>query len=102
MNIFKHLQRQKDWSLKTFGPGLRTLGIIGHIKKELIEVEETPLDVEEWIDIAILALDGAWRTGASPQEIVKIWEGKQKKNIARTWPDWRTLDENTPIEHKRD
>lgn len=58
-----HLAGQRRWSEATFGPGPRTLGITAHIRKELQEIEDDPTDLTEWIDVAILALDGAWRTG---------------------------------------
>jgi len=71
----KHLERQSEWSEKIFGPGDRTKGIVDHIRKELIEVEAKPNDLSEWMDIVILALDGAWRQGASPDDIISrfIW-----------------------------
>jgi hypothetical protein len=97
-----HLQRQREWSERTFGPGPRTKGVCDHIRNELTEIEAAPDDVEEWIDVAILALDGAWRTGASPETIIVRIVGKQTKNEARNWPDWRTADPDKAIEHVRD
>jgi len=96
-----HLARQAAWSEKTFGPGMRTLGICDHIRKELLEIESDPADLCEWIDVMILAFDGAWRCGASPQEIIDALLAKQMKNEARVWPDWRTADPNKAIEHDR-
>ena len=49
----------------------------------------------------ILALDGAWRSGATPEQIDAAWQAKQAKNEARQWPDWRTSDPNKAIEHVR-
>ncbi len=46
------------WSSMTFGPGPRTEGVLAHIRKELIEITKDPTDPIEWIDVAILALDG--------------------------------------------
>lgn len=94
-----HLKRQAEWSKATFGPGSRAAGVIDHIRKELIEIEENPRDLEEWIDVTILALDGAWRSGASPQEIVAALVAKQSKNERREWPDWRTSDPDKAITH---
>lgn len=54
-------ERAMEWSEKTFGPGMRTEGITAHIRKELLEIEEDPNSLEEWIDVMILAFDGAWR-----------------------------------------
>lgn len=99
MDLEKHLQRQYDWSLSTFGPGPRSAGVIKHIEKELYEVAENPDDVEEWIDVVILALDGAMRQGYTPKEVAKALEAKQAKNETRKWPDWREFTEGEAIEH---
>lgn len=96
------LRAQREWSLATFGPGQRLAGILAHIRKELREVEEQPLDAEEWIDVAILAFDGAWRAGWEPEQIVAALDKKYRRNRERTWPDWRTAPEGEPIEHVRE
>lgn len=100
-NLHAHLQRQRAFSEKTFGPGARTKGVIDHIRKELKEIEADPTDISEWIDVAILALDGAWRAGFTPEQIIQTLVAKQDKNEARTWPDWRTMSEDQAIEHDR-
>lgn len=100
-NVLAHLQRQRQWSERTFGPGLRTAGVCDHIRKELREIEADPIDLREWVDVVILALDGAWRTGATPQQIIDAIVAKQVKNEGRVWPDWRTVDPNKAIEHDR-
>ena len=96
------LARQREWSHNTFGPGLRTDGNLDHIAKEAEEVRADPADLKEWVDIILLALDGAWRTGAEPQQIIDAIIEKQERNTARTWPDWRTVDRNKAIEHQRE
>lgn len=96
-----HLTRQREWSKATFGPGKRTLGVIDHIRKELAEVEADPTDLSEWVDIIILAFDGAWRHGGKPQQIIDAIVAKQARNEARTWPDWRTASPDHAIEHDR-
>jgi hypothetical protein len=96
-----HLARQAAFSLKTFGPGARTIGVCDHIRKELIEVESDPLDLNEWVDVVILALDGAWRCGGTPDGIINAIVAKQTKNEGRNWPDWRTADPTKAIEHDR-
>lgn len=95
------LADQWSWSQETFGPGRRTGGVLAHIKKELVEIEADPTDVEEWTDVAGLALDGACRAGHTPTEVVAAWRTKIAKNRARSWPDWRTASEDEPIEHDR-
>lgn len=97
----KHLWRQRTFSARTFGPGPRTEGVCDHIMKELNEILDNPTDLEEWIDVVILALDGAWRTGATPEQIIEALVVKQTKNEGRKWPDWRTADAGKAIEHVR-
>lgn len=100
-DILAHLQRQREFSEHTFGPGARTAGICDHIRKELKEIEADPGDLTEWIDVVILAFDGAWRAGGSPQQIIDAIVAKQTKNEGRTWPDWRTVPADKAIEHDR-
>lgn len=100
-NFHDHLVRQAKFSLETFGPGARSKGVVDHIRKELCEIEADPSDLKEWIDVIILALDGAWRTGATPQQIIDAIVAKQDKNEGRVWPDWRTADPDKAIEHDR-
>lgn len=104
LDVFRfdlHLERQRRFSERTFGPGSRAAGVIDHIRKELREIEENPDDLAEWIDVVILALDGAWRSGATPAQIIDALVAKQTKNEARTWPDWRTAPADRAIEHDR-
>ena len=101
MNLQEHLVRQRRFSLQTFGPGNRTQGVLDHIRKELKEIEDDPLDLEEWVDLILLSLDGAWRAGHSSMAICEAIQAKQAKNEARVWPDWRTADPNKAIEHDR-
>jgi hypothetical protein len=101
-DLVAHLYRQKAHSEKTFGPGDRTKGILDHIRKELKEIEDVNgQDLEEWIDVIILACDAAWRSGHSPEEIVAKLQYKQTKNENREWPDWRTQPIDKAIEHVR-
>lgn len=101
LDLVAHLRRQRDFSLRTFGPGPRSAGVVDHIRKELLEIEAAPSDLAEWIDVVILAFDGAWRIGATPEQIVTALLAKQAKNEARTWPDWRKADPSKAIEHDR-
>lgn len=98
-DLVAHLRRQMAFSLRTFGPGTRTVGVVDHIRSELKEILAAPKDIEEWADVILLALDGAWRTGATPEQIAAAIEGKQAKNESRQWPDWREQPEGKPIEH---
>lgn len=99
MDIIKHLEKVKSWSVETFGPGPRPDGIVDHIRKELIEILEDPNDLEEWIDVITLAFDGALREGYSPAEIISCLVNKHEINAARSWPDWRLAEPGKAIEH---
>lgn len=104
-DLHEHLHRQREFSERTFGPGERLAGVVDHIRKELAEVEQAAADgaptLPEWVDVIILALDGAWRSGATPQEISAAIAAKQARNESRKWPDWRSADPGKAIEHDR-
>lgn len=90
------------WSERTFGPGHRPYRNVDHILKEVREVIREPKSLEEWVDIAMLATDGAMRAGFTPEHIARQLENKLAINNARKWPDWRTADPTKAIEHVRD
>lgn len=95
------IELEEDFSARTFGPmdgPMRYKGLVEHINKELVEAEHEPV---EWIDVIILALDGARRSGLKPAEIVTGVVAKIKQNMARKWPDWRTASPDHAIEHDR-
>lgn len=96
--LSEYVARQEYWSARTFGYGTRTLGITAHISKELDEIRANPHDLTEWIDVIILALDGYWRHGGEPSDIMAHLMAKQDKNIARQWP-WPPLPEDQATEH---
>lgn len=99
MDLIEHLHRQRTFSQRTFGPGMRTKGVTDHIRKELVEVESSPASIMEWVDVILLALDGAWRAGYEPEAICDAIRSKQAINEARDWPDWRTRSPDRAIEH---
>lgn len=103
MNVIDaaHIEGQRAFSLKTFGPGARTKGVLNHIREELDEIEKTPDDITEWADVIILALDGAWRAGFEPQQIIDAVIAKQRMNEGRVWPNWQDFPEDQPINHDR-
>lgn len=100
-DLVAHLRRQKAFSEATFGPGARTAGVLDHIRKELTEIEADPADIMEWVDVIILAFDGAWRAGWEAEAIVDAIVAKQTRNEGRQWPDWRTAAPDKAIEHVR-
>lgn len=99
------LMRQMAWSFDTFGPprgDQPNAGVIDHIRKEIEEVAAEPFDLSEWVDIIILAFDGALRAGHLPGDIIAGYHEKQSINMTRNWPDWRTAEPGKAIEHIRD
>ena len=108
--IGKHyLHHQRKRSDDTFGPGRRTEGVIDHIRKELVEVEQASNRggerLAEWLDVIILALDGATREaralGLDVGVVLDDVAEKQARNERREWPDWRIQPEGQAIEHDR-
>jgi len=81
----KFLKSKIEWSVKTFGDGEKTEGLIDHITEELHEIRENPNDLSEWIDVILLAIDGYLRHGGTPERLFfDLWQ-KQKINETRKW-----------------
>lgn len=99
MNLTRYIERHRKWSHTTFGDVASPESVTKHIRKELDEIMEHPSNPEEWIDVMILAIDGAWRfTGLSPADISETLEMKQRKNMAR---EWTVPIPGEPTEHVR-
>lgn len=105
LDLVSHLRRQQAFSFRTFGPpgeGQKPEGVIAHIEKEIRdELKRDPTNLREWVDLNILAFDGAMKAGYSPEQIVRTLVAKQSRNERRTWPDWRTMPRERAIEHVR-
>lgn len=113
MNIAQLLTSQVLWSQKAFGPGFHPERVLKHIEKEIAEVRSQPSDVMEWVDIAILALDGAWRAaggsnnllaprtarGIAQQVAVALFEKSLTNMHVRIWP--KLHNDDAPVEHVR-
>lgn len=80
-----YIIRHISWSKSTFGEGDQHKKICNHIEKELDEIRDNPSDLFEWIDVIILALDGAWRAGYTPVQIINALVQKQAINFERKW-----------------
>lgn len=191
LSIAHYLETAIPWQANTFGPGARHQGLVAHIGRELREVDAAATMnagddgvLGELVDVAILALDGAWRAimgdafdqdrvkavaadleelvldglldgasdlayrppctdvlnrrldrldtldtfpgaaerfarlaGAALAQAVALVAGevehpwaivrdrlfaKLRRNLARSWPDWRTIPQDQPIEHIRE
>lgn len=98
IDLAEFFDDKASWSRATFGPADRAIGLCEHIREELIEIESDPACLEEWIDVVLLAMDGAWRSaGADGQAFVAALVAKDQRNRARTWsvPD----DATKPTPH---
>lgn len=71
-DLIAHLHRQRDFSLRAFGPGTRVPDIIGNLGVQLDEIVDAPDDLLEWVHVAFLAFDGALRAGHSPEAIAAV------------------------------
>ncbi len=96
----QYLQDHFKWSADTFGPGERAEGLCRHIASELEEIRASNgQDLFEWIDVLILAFDGALRAGFSPAAIVEALQLKQETNKTR---EWRKVAPDQPSFHVKE
>ena len=111
------ITRQASFSRGAFGPGVRTEGNIDHILDEIEEIRTAANeDVRalEWVDVALLALDGLERSILkcladdnkpvialdTVGEIAEIMLLKKLGiNELRDWPNWRTAPDDKGIMH---
>jgi hypothetical protein len=98
-NLTEFLRKKNIWSVQTFGRSNGIEGVLRHIESEITEVRANPTDVTEWIDIILLAFDGAFRSGYTAEQVVSALIQKQAKNVRRQWPDWRTKKEGEFSSH---
>ena len=98
-DLTSYIERHREWSQRTFGDVATPTSVTSHIRKELDEIMGDPSDLMEWVDVMILAIDGAWRfAGATPEEISATLGDKQAINAARKWS---TPVKDMPTEHER-
>ena len=100
------MDEQWAFSTETFGPRIENgtaeqnaAGCIDHIREEIEEVAADPSDIMEWVDIVMLATDGAMRVGFTPEQFIDAYYEKLQINKARDWPDWRTAEPGKAIKH---
>lgn len=76
-----------DWSQETFGSDLSRdwTGPLAHLRKEIGEIEEQPMDREEWADALLLLLDAARRAGFNAAGLILAAEYKLSINKNRVW-----------------
>lgn len=100
MVLSDYIEKQIEWSKVTFKDHPNIDSILDHIRKELKEIEQNPTDPYEWIDLIILAIEGAWRiANLSEHGIEQYLIQKQLINKQRNWPDVTTFPKGKAIEH---
>jgi len=84
-SFLRYLRDLRHWSHKTFGPNPRPHGLLSYFRKENnAETEGDRTLLSLWIDMVIVGLDGAWRTGAEPETIIWHLIDRASKNYAGT------------------
>lgn len=96
MSLATFMDRLQVVSRKQFGEGKRTGSLTKKISQELEEVIAQPDDLEEWVDILILAMDGYWRHGGTSEWLLHDLHNKLCVVAERTYPK---TDEDTPVQH---
>ena len=123
--VTDHIKKELAEVAKCYGPKTRTVITGSYVDPEDLQTRvsttEVPIELAaqeqhedaaaEWVDVAILGLDGLTRaiSAAHPDwtfdkvasEAVKMIVAKQGKNELRDWPDWRTAAPGKAIEHVR-
>lgn len=89
------------WQHETFGPHQTLEGIRDHMRKEVKEIEDSPADRTEPIDLIMLGISYLRRLGLDAAEVVALWQQRMVALKRRSWPDWRTADLDKAIEHLR-
>lgn len=93
-----------EWSQKTFGPDdIRgPKGPLLHLQKEVVEVLAKANDLHEYADCLFLVFDACRRAGFNYHQLLQaVWD-KLEINKQRTWPDWKKVDLELPVEHVPD
>lgn len=69
-DLAKLMEQQLVFSICTLGEGPRLEGTLADARGKLEMIERAPLDLMEWADLALLAMEGAQRQGFEPIEVV--------------------------------
>lgn len=93
-DLVAHIQRQRDFSLRVFGPGRDK-----HVIRAAINAIEDRSDgLEKWAGLVMAILDGAWRAGHDPARIALAIAARLTM-LERGFPG---LTPDTAIEHVRE
>ena len=99
VNNFQLLQDSiTAWADSAFGKDRKPESILHHLKKEIDELIQEPMSLEEYADIGILWLNAADKAGYKIDDLYFAMVGKMWVNKTRKWG---RADENGVIEHLR-
>lgn len=113
--LYTLLLQQARWSKEVFGPygNKRAEGLVDHAAKEVDEILADVMDLEEWIDLMIIAMDGAMCVAATrrnntarsetlaAQDVEVMLLAKMEKNMFREWPAREDQVPGKAVEHIR-
>ncbi len=86
-----------DWAEKTF-PQRTNHSILTHIRRELVEIELDPDDIEEWADVLLLFMHGLRERNIAWSLLEEYVYSKFAKNKERKW---KAPDEHGVVEHEK-
>lgn len=87
----------REWAQETFGNSTPQRKI-AHLKREINEVLESPSDIIEWADCAMLFFDALTLQGFTVEELQNAMQEKLEINKKR---EWSKPDHEGVQEHKR-
>jgi hypothetical protein len=101
--IYRLFFEQSIFSQEAFGPDTvrGPIGVLKHLKKEVDEVLEHPLDITEYADCLLLLLDASRRAGFTLDKLIQSAYDKLQVNKKRVWPNWRENSLTEPLEDDR-
>lgn len=85
-----------QWADAQFGLGREPSAVIAHLKKEVIELDETPNDLMEYADCFILLLQAAKLAGYDTYKLMDAAFTKHEINKNRKWG---ALNPDGSVEH---
>ena len=92
------LEEMHQWQLHQF-PQATPHSALAHIKKELKELDDTPYDMEEWVDLFFLTIQGLTKLAREDLNAVRYEiYAKLIKNHNR---EWGQPDADGVVEHVR-
>jgi len=78
-------QLHAAWAMKTF-PEETLEEVLDHLRVEINEAQDAPLDVIEWADCYMLLQYACYRSGHSMSEVRAAAREKHQINLKRNWP----------------